>query len=150
MVTVDWIAVDALEVRPGSVVMVVVVTGVPATGRDGASVDPLIAAGRRVPPEASGKRAAAEPLARGVNGCTATASGAEAPAKGNGLKILVPVVGVGGALPTIGDALKVVGDVPNGAAAPSKGNGLNTLPPLVTFPWENVDVVTVVTVTAPA
>ena len=55
-------------------------------------------------------------------------------------------------MPTIGDGLKVVADVANGAAAPNRGNGLNTLPPVVAFPWETVDVVTVIccTVTAPA
>lgn len=66
------------------------------------------------------------------------------------MKTLVPVGGVGGALPIIGDGLKVVADVANGAAAPNRGNGLNTLPPDVAFTWETVDVVTVVcwTVTA--
>lgn len=148
VVTVDWMTVDAPEVTPGRVVMVVVVVGVPAAGRDVVSVDPFPAAGRRVPAAASGKRDAAEPLVDGIKGCTATDSGAEAPAKGNGLKILVPVGGVGGAFPTIGDGLKVVGEVANGAAAPSKGNGLNALPPVVAFPWDKIDVVVTVTASA--
>jgi hypothetical protein len=139
VVTVDWKAVDVPDVTPGVVIVVVVV--VPGAVM-GVFVDPVSAAGRSVPPAASGNRDAAPPLVGDVNGCTVPASGAAAPASGNGLKTLVPVGGVGGALPTIGDALKVVADVANGAAAPNSGNGLNTLPPVVAFPWD--DVVTVI------
>lgn len=55
-------------------------------------------------------------------------------------------------MPTIGDGLKIVGDVAKGAPAPNRGKGLNTLPPAVAFAWDTLDVVTVVccTVTAPA
>ena len=153
VVTVDWKVVDVPDVTPGILIVVVVVVPAAVIGVFVVvDVDPLSAAGRRVPPAASGNRDAAEPLVVEVNGCTVTASGVVAPARGNGLKTLVPVGGVGGALPTIGDGLKVVADVANGAAAPNRGNGLNTLPPVVAFPWETVDVVTVIccTVTAPA
>lgn len=152
VLTVDWKAVDIPDVTPGVLIVVVVV--VPAAVRGlfvAVGIDPLSAAGRSVPPAASGNRDAAEPLVGGVKGCPVTASGAAAPARGNGLKTLVPVDGVGGALPTSGDGLKVVADVANGAAAPNRGNGLNTLPPVVAFPWKTVVVVIVVccTVTAP-
>lgn len=153
VVTVDWKAVDVPEARTGVLIVVVVVVPAAVSGVVVAvNVDPLSAAGRSAPPVASGNRDAAEPLVGDVKGCTATASGAAAPARGKGLKTLVPVGGVGGALPTIGDGLKVVTDVANGAAAPNRGNGLNTLPPVVAFPREAVDVVTVIccTVTAPA
>lgn len=154
VLTVDWKAVDIPDGTPGVLIVVVVVVVVPAAVKGlfvVVGVDPLSAAGRSVPPAASGNRDAAEPLVGGVKGCTVTASGAAAPARGNGLKTLVPVGGVGGALPTSGDGLKVVTDVANGAAAPNRGNGLNTLPPVVAFPWKTVVVVTVVccTVTAP-
>ncbi len=152
VVTVDWKAVDVPDVTPGVLIVVVVVVPAAVMGLFVVvDVDPLSAAGRSVPPAASGNRDAAEPLVGDVKGCTVAASGAAAPARGNGLKTLVPV-GVGGALPTIGEGLKVVADVANGAAAPNRGNGLNALPPVVAFPWETVDVVTVVccTVTAPA
>ena len=152
VLTVDWKAVDIPDVTPGVLIVVVVV--VPAAVRGlfvVVGVNPLSAAGRSVPLAASGNRGAAKPLVGGVKGCTVTASGVAAPARGNGLKTLVPVGGVGGALPTSGDGLKVVTDVANGAAAPNRGNGLNTLPPVVAFPWKTVVVVTVVccTVTAP-
>lgn len=151
VVTVDWKAVGVPDVTPGVLIMVVVVVPAAVTGVFVVvDVDPLSAAGRSVPPVASGNCDAAEPLIGEVKGCTGAASGAAAPASGNGLKTLVPVGGVGGALPIIGDGLKVVADVANGAAAPNRGNGLNTLPPDVAFTWETVDVVTVVcwTVTA--
>lgn len=135
VVTVDWKAVDVPDVTPGVLIVVVVV--VPAAVM-GVFVDPLSAAGRSVPPTASGNRDAAAPVVGDVKGCTVVASGVAAPARGNGLKTLVPVGGVGGAVPTIGDALKVVTEVANGAAAPNRGKGLNTLPPIVAFPWDNV------------
>lgn len=88
-----------------------------------------------------------EPIVVGVMGCTGVASGVEAPANGNGLKMLIPVAGVIGALPMMGDGLNVVGEVASGADAPKRGNGLNTLPPVVTFV---VTTVVCCTVTAPA
>jgi hypothetical protein len=149
VVTVDWNVIDVPDVTPG-VLPIVVVVVVPAAVMGVFVV--VDAAGRSAPPVASGNRDAAEPLVGDVNGCTIAASGAAAPARGNGLKTLVPVGGVGGALPTIGEGLKVVADVANGVDAPNRGNGLNTLPPVVPVPWETVDVVTVIccTVTAPA
>ena len=134
VVSVDWktLAVPAVVAGVLIVVVVVVLPGVMAVFAV-VDVGPVSAAGRSAPAVASGKRDAAEPPVGDVNGCTLTASGAAAPARGNGLKTLVPVGGVGGALPTIGDGLKVVAEVANGAAAPTNGNGLNTLPPVVAF-----------------
>jgi len=60
------------------------------------------------------------------------------------LKTLIPVAGVGGALPKTGDGLNVVGDVASGADPPTRGKGLKMLPPLVTFVCSTVEVVTVV------
>ncbi len=112
----------------------IVVVVVAAEGRVlGINVEPSCAAGVRVPPAASGKRGAAEPLVVGVKGCAGEASGAAAPARGNGLNALIPVAGVTGALPMTGDGLNVVDDVARGADAPNKGKGLNTLPPAVAF-----------------
>jgi hypothetical protein len=149
VVTVDWIAVDVLDVRPGMLMVLVVVPAAVKGLFVVVRIDPFPAAGRSVPPAASGNRDAAVPLVGDVKGWTVTARGAEAPARGNGLKTLVPVGGVGGALPTSGDGLKVVGEVANGAAAPNKGNGLNGLPPVVAFPWGKIDVTVVCcTVTA--
>jgi hypothetical protein len=48
------------------------------------------------------------------------------------LKALIPVAGVGGAFPTTGEALNVVGDVASGADPPKRGKGLKTLPPVET------------------
>lgn len=47
------------------------------------------------------------------------------------MKTLIPVAGVGGALPTTGDGLNVVGDVASGADPPTRGKGLKMLPPVV-------------------
>jgi hypothetical protein len=134
VVSVDWKTLAAADVVAGVLIVVVAVV-LPGVMAVFAVVDvgPVSAAGRSAPAVASGKRDAAEPLVGDVNGCTLTASGAAAPARGNGLKTLVPVGGVGGALPTTGDGLKVVAEVANGAAAPTNGNGLNTLPPVVAF-----------------
>ena len=69
----------------------VVVVMVATEGRVlGINVEPSCAAGVRVPPAASGKRGAAEPLVVGVKGCAGEASGAAAPARGNGLNALFP------------------------------------------------------------
>ena len=136
VVSVDWKTFAVPAVIAGALTVVVVVVVVPPGVRAVfavVDVGPVSAAGRSAPAVASGKRDAAEPLVGDVNGCTLTASGAAAPARGNGLKTLVPVGGVSGALPTIGDGLKVVAEVASGAAAPTNGNGLNTLPPVVVF-----------------
>lgn len=132
VVTVDWKEGDVPDIAVGVLMVVVVV--VPAEVVVAVDVDPLSAAGRSAPAVASGNLKAAEPLAGAVKGCTGAASGVAAPARGKGLKTLVPVGGVGGALPTIGVGLKVVDDVANGVAAPNSGNGLNTLPPVVALP----------------
>ncbi|HKN88233.1 MAG TPA: hypothetical protein VJV04_15320 [Nitrospiraceae bacterium] len=47
------------------------------------------------------------------------------------MKRLIPVAGVGGAFPTTGDGLNVVGDVASGADPPTRGKGLKMLPPVV-------------------
>jgi hypothetical protein len=128
VVTVVWNAGEAPDVMPAVLTVVVVVAA--AVVAELLVADGSCVAGRNVPLAASGERGAGEPTVVDVNGCAGAARGAAAPANGNGLKTLTPVGGVGGALPTMGDGLKVVGEVANGAAAPNKGNGFKMLPPL--------------------
>ena len=109
--------------------MVLVVVVAPAPVAE-LNAEPFCAAGRRVPLLLSGKRGDEEPTVVGVNGWTGAASGAAPPVSGNGLKTLIPVAGVGGAVPMSGDALNVVGDVASGADPPRRGKGLKTLPPV--------------------
>jgi len=139
VVTVDWNAGTVSDVV--LVVLVVVVTAAPVPEF---TIEPFCAAGLNAPPPLSGKRGAEDPTVVEVNGWTGAANGVAAPASGNGLKTLIPVAGVGGAVPTIGEGLYVVGDVASGADPPRRGKGLKTLPPPVTFVCPTVEVVTVV------
>ena len=126
VVTVDWNVGTVPDVAP---VVLVVVVVVPAPVME-FGAEPFCAAGRDVPPPALDTNGAEEPTVVEVNGWTGAASGAVPPVSGNGLKTLIPVAGVGGAFPTTGDALNVVGDVASGADPPRRGKGLKMLPPV--------------------
>jgi hypothetical protein len=116
---------------PDTVLVVLVVVVAPAPVPE-FTIEPFCAAGLRAPLPLSGNSDAEDPTVVGVDGWTGAASGVAAPARGNGLKTLIPVAGVGGAFPTTGEVLKVVGDVASGADPPRRGKGLKTLPPVET------------------
>ena len=81
----------------------------------------------------------------GLNVVGDVASGADAPTRGNGLKMLPPVVAKDAVAPDTGNGLNtLLPVVRSGVEAPENWNGLKTLPPLVTFVCATVEVVMVV------